>query len=179
VFVRVLTKPAKTSHLLDALSEACVGQVETTPAEAARPVPRTAGAPLQLLLAEDNVVNQKVALRMLERLGYRAEVAANGIEVLAALERQRFDVVLLDVHMPEMDGLEAARRICARWPRDRRPRLIALTANAMDGDREACLEAGMDDYITKPVRMETLAAVLGKAAGRPAANGTDGISSEA
>jgi signal transduction histidine kinase/DNA-binding response OmpR family regulator len=181
LFVRVLTKPARTSNLLDALAEACAGRVEVTRVEVAPREPRAAGAPLHVLLAEDNVVNQKVALRMLERLGYRAEVAANGVEVLAALERQPFDVVLLDVHMPEMDGLEAARHICARWPRDRRPRLVALTANAMDGDREACLEAGMDDYVTKPVRMETLAAALGRAAERPAAatGDTGGVTPEA
>jgi signal transduction histidine kinase/DNA-binding response OmpR family regulator len=158
----VLTKPVKTSHLLDALSLTCAGRVASASAAVPSPVPppRVDRSPLRLLLAEDNVINQKVALRMLERLGYRAEVAANGVEVLEALERQPFDVVLLDVHMPEVDGFEAARRICARWPRDQRPRLIALTANAMDGDREACLAAGMDDYVTKPVRMETLAAVL-------------------
>ena len=116
--------------------------------------------PLRILLAEDNAVNQKVALRLLERMGYRADVAANGLEALAALERQPYDVVLMDVQMPEMDGLEASRRIKGNWPPGARPRIIAMTANAMQGDREKCLAAGMDDYITKPIHTEALVAAL-------------------
>ena len=111
---------------------------------------------LRILLAEDHLVNQKIALLMLQRLGYRADIAGNGLEVLEALQRQPYDVVLLDVQMPEMDGLEAARCICQQWQPLERPRLIAMTANAMQGDREICLAAGMDDYISKPVRMEEL-----------------------
>ncbi|MEG5056459.1 response regulator [Microcoleus sp. A2-C5] len=117
---------------------------------------------IRILLAEDNVVNQKVATHLLDRIGYRADIAANGLEVLEALKRQSYDVVLMDVQMPEMDGLEATRRICAEWPANKKPRIIAMTANAMQGDREKCLEAGMDDYITKPVRREELAIALGK-----------------
>ena len=116
--------------------------------------------PLRILLAEDNAVNQKVALRLLERMGYRADVAANGLEALAALQRQPYDVVLMDVQMPEMDGLEASRRIKQNWPPAPEPRIIAMTANAMQGDREKCLAAGMDDYITKPIRTEALVAAL-------------------
>jgi len=116
--------------------------------------------PLRILLAEDHPVNQKIALLMLDRLGYRADVAGNGLEALDALHRQFYDVVLLDVQMPEMDGLETARRICQQWPAEKRPRLIAMTANAMQGDREICLNAGMDDYISKPVDMNELAQVL-------------------
>jgi CheY-like chemotaxis protein len=118
--------------------------------------------PLRVLLAEDNVVNQRVALRMLEKLGYRADLAANGIEVLEALVRQPYHVVLMDVHMPEMDGLEATREICRQWP-ERRPRIIAMTANAMQGDREECIAAGMDDYISKPVQRADLKAALERA----------------
>ncbi|MCY7383438.1 MAG: response regulator [Microcoleus sp. CAN_BIN18] len=115
---------------------------------------------IRILLAEDNVVNQKVATHLLDRIGYRADIAANGLEVLEALKRQSYDVVLMDVQMPEMDGLEATRRICQEWPANKKPRIIAMTANAMQGDREKCLEAGMDDYITKPVRREELALAL-------------------
>ena len=115
---------------------------------------------IRILLAEDNVVNQKVATHLLDRIGYRADIAANGLEVLEALKRQSYDVVLMDVQMPEMDGLEATRRICREWPANKKPRIIAMTANAMQGDREKCLEAGMDDYITKPVRREELALAL-------------------
>ncbi len=113
---------------------------------------------LRILLAEDNVVNQMVALKMLNKLGYRADVAGNGIEVLQNLERQRYDVVLMDILMPEMDGLEATRRIRQRWPKD--PKIIAMTASVLKGDRELCLEAGMDGYISKPTNIEELEAVL-------------------
>ncbi|MBL8342418.1 MAG: response regulator [Rubrivivax sp.] len=120
--------------------------------------------PLRILLAEDNLVNQKLALRLLSQMGYRADVAASGIEAIEAVARQPYDVVLMDVQMPEMDGLEAARRIVATWPEGRRPRIVAMTANAMQGDREQCLAAGMDDYLTKPVRVDALAHALAAAA---------------
>jgi CheY-like chemotaxis protein len=112
--------------------------------------------PLRILLAEDNVVNQKLALRLLQQMGYRADVASNGIEAIESVERQTYDVVLMDVQMPEMDGLEASRRIVARLPHGGRPRIVAMTANAMAGDREMCLAAGMDDYLTKPIRVDAL-----------------------
>ncbi|VVB63377.1 Methanogenesis regulatory histidine kinase FilI [uncultured archaeon] len=113
---------------------------------------------LRILLAEDNIINQKVILRMLNKLGYSADVSANGLEVLAALERQPYDVVLMDVQMPEMDGIEAAKKIHEKL--SARPKIIAITAYALQGDREKCIAAGMDDYITKPVKIEELQAVL-------------------
>ncbi|NES04097.1 MAG: PAS domain S-box protein [Okeania sp. SIO2F4] len=116
--------------------------------------------PLRILVAEDVVVNQKVALLVLERLGYRADVANNGLEALEALRRQNYDIVFMDVQMPEMDGLEATRRICQIFPEAKRPWIIAMTAHAMRGDREECLEAGMNDYISKPVRVEALIKAL-------------------
>ena len=122
--------------------------------------------PLQLLLADDNPINQKVGLSVLQKLGYRAEVVQNGLEVLKALEHKAYDVLLLDVQMPEMDGLEATRKIHQRWSEDQRPRIIAMTGNALLGDREKCLEAGMDDYISKPVRIRELQSVLERWAGR-------------
>jgi CheY-like chemotaxis protein len=123
--------------------------------------------PLRILLAEDNVVNQKLALRLLSKMGYRADVAANGLEAIEAVERQPYDVILMDLHMPEMDGLEATRKLCARfaaaeWQGRPRPRIVAMTASAMVGDREMCLEAGMDDYVSKPVRVEELVAALNR-----------------
>ena len=105
-------------------------------------------------------MNQRVATLMLQRLGYRIDVAENGREALAAVDRRHYDLVLMDVQMPEMDGLQAAREICARWPREARPRIVAMTANAATGDRDACLAAGMDDFVTKPVRAEHLRAAL-------------------
>ncbi len=116
--------------------------------------------PLRILLAEDNVVNQKVALHILQEIGYQADVASDGLEVLETLHHQSYDVVLMDVQMPKMDGLAATRRICQEWSRDARPRIIAMTANAMQGDREECLNAGMDDYISKPIRAEELSQAL-------------------
>ena len=116
--------------------------------------------PLRILIADDNRVNQKVASSFLEKLGYRVEVVGNGLEVLQALERKSYDIVFLDIHMPEMDGYEAARQMQKRWPADDRPRIIAMTGNAMQGDRQRCLEAGMDDYIAKPVHIEDLRAAL-------------------
>nr|WP_282955638.1 response regulator [Bellilinea caldifistulae] len=111
---------------------------------------------MHILLAEDNLVNQKVAIGILQRMGYHVDVAANGLEVLEALRRQHYDVVLLDVQMPEMDGEEAAREIQRRYPPEDRPILIAMTANALEGDRERYLAIGMDDYISKPIRVEEL-----------------------
>ena len=105
-------------------------------------------------------MNQKVALRLLERLGYGADVVSNGLEALEAVERQPYDVVLMDVQMPELDGLDASRQICERRPPSSRPRIIAMTANAMPEDREACLAAGMDDYLAKPIRADELAEAL-------------------
>jgi CheY-like chemotaxis protein len=134
---------------------------------------RIAGAglpPLRILVAEDNVVNQKVALLLLQQLGYAADVAADGEETLAALRRQCYDVILMDVQMPGMDGLEATRRIRDEWPAEERPRIIAVTANALREDRETCLAAGMDDYLSKPVLLEDLRAALyrGKGTAVPA-----------
>ncbi len=127
---------------------------------------------LRILLAEDNVVNQKVAISMLERLGYRTDVVWNGLEVLDILKKRRFsakntsevgyDVILMDVHMPHKDGLETTEQICKEYPEEERPWIIAMTANAMQGDREKCLDAGMNDYISKPVRREELLRALSK-----------------
>ena len=118
--------------------------------------------PLKILLAEDNVVNQKVAMHLLQRLGYRADLAGNGLEVLEALHRQPYDVVLMDVQMPEMDGLTATECICQEWQVGERPQVIAMTANAMEGDRQVCLDAGMSDYLSKPIRIEALMRALSK-----------------
>ncbi len=112
--------------------------------------------PLTILLVEDNAVNQKVASRMLAKLGYRSDVAADGLEAVEAVSRQRYDVVFMDIQMPEMDGLAATRWIRSSIPANVQPRIIAMTANAIKGDREACLAAGMDDYVTKPVRLKDL-----------------------
>jgi CheY-like chemotaxis protein len=176
LFAAYLTKPAKPAQLVDTLS-GLLKSGEPGPRAASehpfvfRPPEGTGPRSDRVLLAEDNVVNQKVALAMLARLGYRADIAADGYEVLEALRRQPYDVVLMDVQMPQMDGLEASRRIAAAWPeRAQRPWIVALTANAMQGDREICLAAGMDDYISKPIKTEDLAEALARA--RRAKGGT-------
>jgi CheY-like chemotaxis protein/HPt (histidine-containing phosphotransfer) domain-containing protein len=159
----MIYKPIRPAQLLDALCRALSVQVQR---ERKAPVTHTLDSelgqrmPLRLLLADDNPINQKVGLSVLQKLGYRADIATNGLEVLQALENKAYDLVFLDVQMPEMDGLEAARRICERWADEKRPRIIAMTGNALVGDREKCLEAGMDDYITKPVRVGDLQAAL-------------------
>lgn len=122
-----------------------------------------ARTPLRILLAEDDAVNQEVALRLLGKFGYEADVVENGLGAIEALEREPYDVVLMDIQMPELDGLEATRRIVERWPAPTRPRIIALTANATLADREACFEAGMDDYVAKPIRPDELVAALARA----------------
>jgi CheY-like chemotaxis protein len=114
---------------------------------------------MRVLVAEDNAVNRQLALALLDKLGYQADVVENGREAVDALEREAYDVVLMDVQMPELDGLEATRRIRTRWP-DRAVHIVAMTANAMAGDRDACLAAGMNDYVSKPIRPPELATAL-------------------
>jgi CheY-like chemotaxis protein len=125
--------------------------------------------PLEVLLAEDNAVNQKVALRFLERLGYRADAVANGLEAVTTLQHRKYDLVLMDLQMPEMDGFEATREIRRRLPITRQPKIFALTANAMQEDRDLCFSAGMDDYISKPVKMHEIAETIRRHFGKPAA----------
>jgi PAS domain S-box-containing protein len=160
LFAAHLTKPIRPSQLYDAFQDALGLQIPATAAGDAHEAPADrAPGRLRILLAEDNAVNQQLALAMLEKLGYGGEVASNGLEALAALERRRYDVVLMDVQMPELDGLEATRRIHERWGSER-PHIIAVTAGAMSEEREQCLAAGMDDYLSKPIRIEELSAAL-------------------
>jgi len=118
--------------------------------------------PLRILLAEDNAVNQKVAIRILDKLGYRADLAANGLEAVQSVKNINYDIVFMDVLMPEMDGFEATRIIVDEFSNETRPKIIAMTANAMQGDRDTCIAAGMDDYLSKPIRIEELQAALQK-----------------
>ncbi len=158
-----LRQPIKQEALYHCLSLAFVEALPTTAMELSSPFDETLGQayPLKILLAEDNIVNQKVALNILARLGYGVEVATNGIEVLNRLQSDNYDVILMDVQMPSMDGLEATRQIRQRYARSpqsqrKHPWIIAMTANAMQGDRQICLEAGMDDYLSKPIQVKKL-----------------------
>jgi signal transduction histidine kinase/HPt (histidine-containing phosphotransfer) domain-containing protein/BarA-like signal transduction histidine kinase len=156
-------KPIRPAQLLDAVCRAL--NIHLQREKKAPPAPSLDATfarriPLRVLLADDNPINQKVGLSVLQKLGYRADVVSTGVEVLHALERKAYDIIFLDVQMPEMDGLEATRQICNRWPPERRPCIIAMTGNALMGDREKCLQAGMNDYITKPVRIAELQEAL-------------------
>jgi signal transduction histidine kinase/CheY-like chemotaxis protein len=167
MFAASLTKPIKASRLYDALIDALEQSNQPQRLQPA-PVPPDGGRladrhPLRVLVAEDNGVNQKVALAMLRHLGYRADLAADGVEAVEAVRRVPYDVVFMDLQMPELDGIDATKQIIAEHPPPRRPRIIALTANAFDEDREQCLAAGMNDYVSKPLKTETLEAVLIKA----------------
>ncbi len=159
-----LTKPVRRASLFDCLARFTGAPARARLAVAERPAAARAGS--RILVVEDNIVNQRVAVRMLEKLGYRADVAGNGREALDALKRIAYDLIFMDCQMPEMDGFEASRAIRAREaqagaaaPLTRVP-IIAMTANALQGDRERCLVAGMDDYLAKPVTGEALARML-------------------
>jgi CheY-like chemotaxis protein len=166
-FAAYLNKPIKPSQLFDVLSKIIMGAretaIDTTRSNSTLDPDMAQRLPLRILLVEDNVTNQKLALRLLERMGYRADLAANGLEALDAVERQNYDVILMDGQMPEMDGLEATRTIRQRWPKTH-PYIVAMTANAMEGDREMYLAAGMDDYVSKPIRVEALVDALTRGA---------------
>ena len=163
LFAAYFTKPIKSNQLYNALATVFADQLVlakkfTSPTAFDKSIAKQ--YPLHILVAEDNVVNQKVALAILKRLGYRADVVANGLEVLQALARQAYDVVLMDIQMPEMDGVVATRRIRNDLAKDKQPRIIAMTANALQGDREKYLKAGMDGYLSKPFRVEDLIVAL-------------------
>lgn len=167
LFNAFLTKPIKPSALFDTLVSIVSGEttlVQRRETSKSSNFDASMGVewPLRILLAEDNATNQKLTLRILERIGYNADIANNGLEALDALKRNVYDVVLMDVQMPEMDGLEATRRIRRDFPDYRQPQIIAMTANAMQGDREMCLAAGMDDYVSKPVRIDVLVEALSR-----------------
>ncbi len=168
-FTSTLIKPVKLPHLYNAIATP-FRKPTTKPLNLPKRRPHTMidthlgeANPLRILLAEDNAMNQKVALRLLERMGYQADVAANGLEAINAIKHQHYDVILMDVQMPEMDGIEATQRIRETITNEDQPHIIAMTAHAMEGDREWCLSAGMNDYVSKPVQVRELMEALKKA----------------
>jgi CheY-like chemotaxis protein len=160
VIQATLTKPVAARTLHDVMVQ--IGLHETLP-----PAPATDAVPgaLRVLIADDNALNQNLLKRLVVKLGHGVDVVSNGREAVAAVAQKPYDAVLMDVLMPEMDGLAAAEAICRRWPRGTRPRLIALTAMAGPGDQERCLKAGFDDYMSKPVHLEELVEAFKAAAG--------------
>ncbi|MDQ2923585.1 MAG: response regulator, partial [Candidatus Dormibacteraeota bacterium] len=160
VIQATLTKPVAARTLHDVMVQ--VGVHDAPPVQA--PASEAAGA-LRVLIADDNALNQNLLKRLVSKLGHSVDVVSNGREAMASVAKEPYDAVLMDVLMPEMDGLAAAEAICRRWPRGSRPRLIALTALAGPGDRERCLKAGFDDYMSKPVHLDDLVEAFRAAAG--------------
>ncbi|MCB0210150.1 MAG: response regulator [Anaerolineae bacterium] len=163
LFSAYLTKPIKTSQLYNVLINVVTKETKTILQSKTNSVfDENLGQkqPLKILLAEDNTVNQKVALGILGRIGYLADVASNGLEVIEALKRQHYDIILMDIQMPEMDGIETTRHIRREFPSNKQPRIITMTANALRGDKEKYLENGMDDYISKPIQVDQMIRVL-------------------
>jgi CheY-like chemotaxis protein len=161
LFAAFVSKPIKRRKLISTIAGIVSGSAIAGGLAAQRIQRNVAhGSPLRILLAEDNLINQKLAVKMLERIGYIPDIAVNGVEVLEALRRKPYDLVLMDVQMPEMDGVEATLRIRQEWPGDLGPRIVAITANAFKCDREKCLAAGMDGYVTKPIQFRELQTVL-------------------
>jgi len=165
LFDVLLNKPTKPGALLKALTR-LAGHfrpiASATPFRISPSIPRELQSD-RVLIAEDNPVNQKVAQHMLAKLGYTADIVADGVEALEAVSHRKYDIIFMDVQMPNMDGLEATRKIIAQFPDPRqRPWIIALTANVMEGDRERCENAGMDDYLGKPINITGLTAILAK-----------------
>jgi PAS domain S-box-containing protein len=163
-FTLRLPKPIKPSFLAEGITRLVRGQPLPSARAPAAPsvAPLADSVPLDILLVEDNPVNQKVALHLLSRLGYRVDAVGNGLEAVKAVQQRDYDLVFMDVQMPEMDGFAATREIRQRVPVARQPKIVALTANAVQGDRERCLTAGMDDYVAKPVKLDELQAVIVK-----------------
>jgi PAS domain S-box-containing protein len=157
-----LPKPIKGSFLGEAIGRLLEGSPAIVAPSVATPLITRLGdsVPLDILLVEDNPVNQKVAIHLLARLGYNVDAVGNGLEAVRAVEQRDYDLVFMDVQMPEMDGFAATREIRHRIPLARQPKIIALTANAVQGDRERCLAVGMDDYVPKPVKLDDLQAVI-------------------
>ena len=161
LFCAAVAKPVKHEQLFDTLIAALGGGKRILPKSQPKPVDRLADRmPLSILAAEDNLVNQKLLLRVLKEIGYDADIVPNGVEVISAVKRKRYDLIFMDVHMPEMDGLETSRVLVGMHPREERPVIIAVTADALQGDREKCMQAGMDDYITKPIRIADIQGVI-------------------
>jgi len=173
-FRTVLLKPVKASRLYNAFVEIFCPEPTLIALSEREKEPSLFDPemgvrhPLRILLAEDNLSNQKLALVMLERLGYHADVAVNGSEVLAAFERQPFDVILMDVQMPEMDGLDATREIRRRVAVEQQPYIVAMTADVIEDDRKEFIAAGMDDYVGKPILIKDLVAALKRSASKNA-----------
>jgi CheY-like chemotaxis protein len=160
-----LVKPVKQAELLDGIMLALGRPRMDKGPVITRHTIQDIKRRLRILLAEDNIVNQKLALKMLEKRGHHVTIVSNGLDALDALEKKRFDLVLMDVQMPKMGGLEATKRVRESEIEKEHIPIIAMTAHAMKGDREMCLSAGMDDYVSKPIKADELFSVIERVAG--------------
>jgi CheY-like chemotaxis protein len=168
-----ISKPVKQRHLLHVLASASTGKAIARDGHAISAAPaKPVRDGLKILLAEDSFITQKVTLAQLKKLGYEADLVSNGVEALDAVRNRSYHLVFMDCQMPEMDGYEATRRIRETGTGPANPWIVAMTANAMHGDREKCLEAKMNDYIAKPVRMEELKQVFVRMGAKQPDNGT-------
>jgi CheY-like chemotaxis protein/HPt (histidine-containing phosphotransfer) domain-containing protein len=170
----LVTKPIRQAQLQnmlietlgsDSSNEVTQANRQTRPEINVEKIPKrdiSKNIPLKVLVAEDNMINQKLITKILSQLGFHADVVGNGIEAIEELKRVRYDIVFMDVQMPEMDGIEATRYIVQNWKSDERPFIIAMTANVMQGDKEKCLNAGMDDYLSKPVIIDDVQKIIEK-----------------
>ncbi|MEM9776386.1 MAG: response regulator [Chloroflexota bacterium] len=182
LLAKSVTKPVKPSVLFDVLIETlAIGESKTIskyrPAQPADKEIQLMSKilPLRILLAEDNLVNQKVAQKMLEKLGYRIDIVSDGLEAVEAVQARPYDLVLMDILMPNLDGIGATKRIHELIPVGKRPKIIVMTANALIGDRERYLEAGMDDYVSKPVRLGELQAAILRISNREVATSKENL----
>jgi len=162
IFNAYVNKPVKHTQLFDILTKVIL-KIDIAPVKLKsdhKIIQKIAESiPLNILVAEDNTINQKLILKVFDMMGYKADIAANGLEVLDALQRQNYDIIFMDIQMPEMDGFEATQKIMERW-KERRPLIVAMTANAMQTDREKCLNAGMDNYISKPISLKAVQDII-------------------
>jgi PAS domain S-box-containing protein len=164
VFAAEISKPIRFSELFDLVKNTISEKKKKPEKEAEQNLNKNLSEkmPLQILLAEDNLINQKLIIQLLNKMGYCPDISANGAEAIMMVEKKRYDILFMDIQMPVMDGLEATRNIISNWPKDQRPYIIAMTANVMDGDKEKCLEAGMVDYLSKPIKFNEVQEALMK-----------------
>jgi len=167
IFTAGISKPINQEELFDLFSMLCNENKAVLPKQEIIEKKLSEKLPLKILIAEDNIINQKIALRILAQMGYIADVASDGLEVLECLSRQHYDIVLMDVQMPKLDGIQTTGKILEKWIPAERPKIVAMTANATQGDMEKCLYAGMDDFISKPILSEELKSMLEKWGSNP------------
>jgi len=164
IFAAEISKPIRFSELFELVKTAIAEKKKKPEKDYEVTIDKSLSEklPLQILLAEDNLINQKLIIQLLNKMGYQPDTAMNGAEAIMMVGKKRYDILFMDIQMPVMDGLEATRTIVSNWPKNNRPPIIAMTANVMDGDKEKCMEAGMVDYLSKPIKFHEVEEALMK-----------------